>query len=95
MPSNSTLPYTDSESATIVSQAHDDGALEGLRCPRDGAVLRVFFASFRPYQKGATPRGIVHHDWGDVTSVSVECPACGALRARMEISSRRTGGRGR
>jgi len=78
--------YSDPERAAIVSQAHSGAALDVLRCPRDGAVLKVFFATFQPRSNGATPRGVAHPDWGDVTGISVLCPQCGALSARMDIS---------
>jgi len=83
------LPYSDPESAAIVVQAHDGEPLELLRCPRDGAVLKVFFAGFCPHQRGTVVRGVVHEDWGDVTSISVECPECGAARPRIDLSRSR------
>ena len=80
------LPYSDPEVREIVVQAHDGAALELLRCPRDGAVLKVFFASFRPHRSGTVVHGVVHDDWGDVTSISVECPECGGARPRIDLT---------
>ncbi len=81
--------YGDEEVAQILTEAHSGVSLEGLHCPRDHQALRVFFAKFAPHQPGDGVQGVLHGEWGDVTMISVACPACQTDRAR--ISLRRSG----
>lgn len=77
--------YTDSEIKQIVVQARRGASLEVLHCPRDRTVLRVFFSEFRSDVADDSVQGVLCDDWGDVTEISVECPLCGARRARASL----------
>jgi hypothetical protein len=77
--------YTDGEVSQIVAEARRAASLGGLHCPRDRTTLRVFFSEFRSEGVNASVQGVRCDDWGDVTEISVECPLCGAGRARASL----------
>ena len=76
---------TDDEVEQIRAQAWSGTSLERLSCPRYSAVLRVYFSQFRVPDPGRSIEGVLHGHWGDVTEISLECPTCGAGRARIPL----------
>jgi hypothetical protein len=77
--------FTDDEVERIRMQVWSGTSLEGLTCPRDSEVLRVYFLPFRAPDLERSVEGVLHGEWGDVTEISLECWACGADRARIPL----------
>lgn len=77
--------YTGGEVRQILAEAHRGASLRMLHCPRDGAPLRVFCSQFRPGARGTFVPDVLGARWEDVTEISVECPLCGARRARASL----------
>ena len=77
--------YTDSDVRQIVAEVRRGTSLEELHCPRDRTVLKVFFSEFHAHVPNDPVQGVLFDDWGDVMEISVECPVCGARRARASL----------
>jgi hypothetical protein len=77
--------YTDGEIRQIVAAVRQGASLEALHCSRDHHVLKVFFSEFHAHVPNDSVQGVLCEDWGDVTEISVECPLCGAGRARASL----------
>ncbi len=77
--------YSNGEIKQIVVEARRGTSLEVLHCPRDRTVLKVFFSEFHAHVPNDPVQGVLCEDWGDVTEISVECPVCGARRARASL----------
>ncbi len=77
--------YTGGEVRQILSEVRRGASFEELHCPRDRHVLRVFFSEFRPHVANDPVQGARCDESGDVTEIRVECPVCGARRARASL----------
>lgn len=77
--------FSTTEVQQILSEVRGGASLEELHCPRDRAVLKVFFSKFRTPNRSGHPKGVLHGVWGDVTEITLECHTCGAWRARISL----------